>query len=261
MREDKKWTEHCTVRSYDLDIHQHVSIRSICNFLQEAAGHHAGAFGFSVPQLLHRNRTWVMSRLHIHMDRLPGWDDEITIQTWPSGSRKLLALRDFAFFVGQERVGSASSAWLMVDTSSRRIVRFDDSIDYLEHVHPERALDTAFEKLPSVGERKHGEQFRVRFGDLDMNIHVNFATNVDWLLEGTPFDVREDFLPREVEANFLAEAHYGDRLTSFSSPVSGNRTAFLHSLVREEDGKEIARGRTAWEPIQAEVSNFLSKSP
>ena len=103
------------VRSYEVDCHHRLSILSIFNFMQEAASRHAEALGVSIQQLLSENFTWLLSRLKIKIISLPVWKDQIQISTWPSGTQRLFALRDFEIRdKDNQAFAAAVSAWLVL---------------------------------------------------------------------------------------------------------------------------------------------------
>jgi acyl-ACP thioesterase len=89
------WREDYRIRSYEVDCRNRLSILSMFSFMQEAASRHAAALGVSIQQLLAENYTWLLSRLKIEIAACPGWNDQIQVHTWPSGTQQLFALRDF----------------------------------------------------------------------------------------------------------------------------------------------------------------------
>jgi medium-chain acyl-[acyl-carrier-protein] hydrolase len=84
----------------------------------------------------------------------------------------------------------------------------------------------------------------VRQSDLDMNRHVNNAVYVGWALESAPDEVAETRVPVEIEVGYRAEALAGDTVLARCVPEAGAASGtFLHEIVREKDGKELARLR------------------
>jgi medium-chain acyl-[acyl-carrier-protein] hydrolase len=41
------------------------------------------------------NRFWVLSRIYAVVDKWPQWEDTIIVKTWPNGTDKLFALRNY----------------------------------------------------------------------------------------------------------------------------------------------------------------------
>jgi acyl-CoA thioesterase FadM len=49
-----------------------------------------------------------------------------------------------------------------------------------------------------------------------------------------------------LEINFLAEAFYEDTILAASHPQDSQNTSFHHSVIRQQDGRELVRARTKW---------------
>ena len=115
------WREDYHIRSYEVDCRNRLSILSMFSFMQEAASKHAAALGVSIHQLLAENYTWLLSRLKIKIASYPGWNDQIQVSTWPSGTQQLFALRDFQLKgADNQTIAAAISAWLGIDLQKRR---------------------------------------------------------------------------------------------------------------------------------------------
>jgi len=245
----KIWQERFDIRSYEVDGRNRLSLISIFNFLQHAASNHAAALGVSTRRLLRGHHTWLLSRLKIKIEWLPGWRDSIKVRTWPSGSRRLFALRDFQMQDHRNRVfAKAVSAWLVMDLQRRRPVRVEPFVEKFALLAGGHCLPDGLEKLPAPASCPAEKTFAVRYRDLDLNQHVNNAGFVEWLVESVPLKVLQRSLPVELEINFLAEAFYEDRILAACRPLGAADTCFDHILARQQDGRELLRARSMWRP-------------
>lgn len=245
------WKQNFRIRSYEVDCRGRLSIGSIFNFMQEAASRHADALGVSIQQLLSENYTWLLSRLKIKMNSYPGWRDQLTVRTWPSGTQRLFALRDFQMIDQNDNlVGAALSAWLVIDTHTRRPVRISSFVDRLRPIEGDHILADKLDKLSSCETHESECHFQVRYRDLDINQHVNNASYVEWVLESLPFLTQNNVILSEFEINFLAESFIHNRIIAKCIPHDAHQRVFNHSLYREEDGQELVRARTVWRPIE-----------
>lgn len=223
--------------------------------MQEAASQHADALGVSIQQLLSENYTWLLSRLKIKMNAYPVWNDQLTVDTWPSGVQRLFALRDFELKdQNRHTLGAALSAWLVLDTVKKRPVRISSFMDRLKPVEGDHILPDRLDKLPAIETHNYERIFRVRYGDLDINQHVNNTSYVEWMLEGMPAEVQNRLGLVELEINFLAESFLQDRIVARCGPQDSNNREFQHSLIREEDGQELVRARTVWRPLDEKLA-------
>jgi acyl-ACP thioesterase len=244
------WQETYAVRSYEVDCRSRLSILSIFNFLQEAASKHAEALGVSIQQLFAENYTWLLSRLKIKIDAFPALNDQIQVNTWPSGTQRLFALRDFALIHVDDRpIAVATSAWLVIDLQKRRPVRIAPFLERLKPLEGAHILTDTLAKLPGLKQYTYEHAYQVRYRDLDINQHVNNVSFVEWIVESIPKTTLASSLLSEMEINFLAEAFESDRILARCQPHNSTQRAFDHSIIREQDGQELARARTNWREI------------
>jgi acyl-ACP thioesterase len=218
--------------------------------MQDAASKHAQALGVSVRRLLSENYTWLLSRLKIKIVSYPGINDRIQIATWPSGTRRLFALRDFELRNGSDQViAAAVSAWLVIDVQRRRPVRILPFVERLKPLEGHHVLSDTLDKLPGLKNRSYEKKFNARYGDLDINQHVNNVSFVEWLVEGVPSSLLNTSVPAQLEINFLAEAFYEDCILAACHPRDPDNMVYHHSLIRQQDGRELARARSVWRPF------------
>jgi len=244
---DQSWRENFTIRSFEIDPFLRVTPLTICNYLQEAASNQARSLGCAVDQIVPRGLTWVISRIHLRMERYPRWREQITIETWPSAVQGRFALRDFVLSDGNgERLGVATSSWLVIDIEKRRPVVMPEIMALLP-AQEIRALDDPFPKLPEPESPDFAKEYSVRLSDLDPNMHVNNVKYVEWGLETIPTRFWRRSRLADIEISFKAESLYGDEVLSVSDRVEvGESDIFRHSVRRVADEAELARMRTTW---------------
>jgi medium-chain acyl-[acyl-carrier-protein] hydrolase len=161
----------------------------------------------------------------------------------------IFALRDFQFKDQKDStVGAALSAWLVIDTHKRRPVRIAPFIDRLKPVEGDHILPGPLDKLQPLDSHDGERKFQVRFRDLDINQHVNNTSYVEWILESIPAAVKKDAILSELEINFLAESFLHDRIIVNCLSQGTHNRLFHHGLYREEDGQELVRAKTVWQP-------------
>jgi medium-chain acyl-[acyl-carrier-protein] hydrolase len=241
------WTESFRVRAYEVDATARASVPAVANWLQETAGNHATALGWAVDALQAQGRTWVLARLHLCLGGAPSWREDVHVTTWPSGVHRLYALREFRLTgSGDRELGVATTGWLLLDLAGRRPVRLPDALEEVAHRTPERVLADPFAKLPEPEGAGTVKTFEVRLSELDMNRHANNVSVIAWALEALPEEVVLSASLAELEIEFRAEALLGNLVHSHAHRVAEGSAAFLHRLVRESDGREIARARTLW---------------
>jgi medium-chain acyl-[acyl-carrier-protein] hydrolase len=236
------------IRSYDCDYLGRVSPLSLFNYMQDLASTDAENLGFSVQHLMEKKMTWVLSRIHLKIEKVTYWKDKLKGGTWPSGRQGRYAMRDFRLRnAAGETIAVASSSWMVLDLEKRIPLKLENlgDIDFFEE--EERALPDDFSPLPEQESFDAEKKIAVRFSDLDINRHVNHVAYINWGLEGLNEEVLFKKYPMEIEVQYRKEVFYKDRILSRSKQSdSKNNSVFLHMLLLEEGGQEIARLRTRW---------------
>jgi acyl-ACP thioesterase len=239
------WTERFRVRADEIDLHGRAAITAVCNWLQEVAGNHARALGWGIEQLGAEQLTWVLARLHLRLDRLPAWRDEVAVTTWPAGVDRLYAVREFRIDDGAGACGGATTGWVLLHVGRRRPVRPPATLAALGRDQT-RVVADRFEPLGPPAAVEHEQRFTVRFGDVDLNRHANNVRLVGWTLETLPLEVLDRPLV-ELEVDFRAEAPLGVTLRALAERVPGDALSFRHRL-EDAGGREIARARSRFGP-------------
>jgi medium-chain acyl-[acyl-carrier-protein] hydrolase len=239
------WRERVRVRAYELDVWGRASALAVCNWFQEAAGNHATHLGWGIENLQAQGLTWVLSRLHLRLHRLPLWREEVEIATWPAGAHRLFAVREFRLSDADgAELGVATSGWIVVSQASLRPLRPAAEIVALGRSSPTRALADGFDRLPEVEHAEFVRALDVRIADLDINRHANNVSVIGWALEPLPLAALEGRRLGELEVEFRGEARGGERVLAEAAAAGDG--AFIHRVVREADGREVARARSRW---------------
>ncbi len=238
------------IRYHELDRHGLLRPMTLLNLVQDAGGVHASLLGVSVRDLRRSGLTWVLSRVHLVVERYLHADDVIHVRTWPSTRAGLFSCREFEM---RDRNGDlfsrATSSWAVLNLASRKPVRLQDCLPEYP-LTDQRALDDDFRSLPHFPDAPDDTfreiPFLVRRSDQDTNQHVNNTVYSDWALEAVPDDVAAGHL-QSLEVSFRAEAVYGDSILSqCSARRHGSDSVCLHRIVDVRDMRELARLRTRW---------------
>jgi acyl-ACP thioesterase len=236
------------VSSYDLNPRGKARLTTMANYFQEMAYHHANQLGFGYKDMNRRQTMWVLSRMRIRMDQYPVWDDQVSVETWHKGMDRIFGLRDFRVKNEAGKVlGVASSAWLILDSRTRRPVRPESDV-----LHKGRGAGSVFEtQLAKIRLPEHmikNTPREVQFSDLDIVGHVNNVKYMEWCIDAIQSAECMETEIRELEINFMHEAMLGDKITlstaNRSSDAKESEVYFL--AIREKDNQEIIRARLAW---------------
>ena len=236
------------VRSYECGEDGRATLPTICNFLQEAASLHAASLGFGKGDFAAagENISWVLTRLVVKMSRYPRWEDEVTVETFPRGGRKIVAWRDFEVKGAKgERIGVASSEWMIIDLKTRKIHAVPETVFAANDPKNVPVLGTepfAKFRFPEGADGislTSGETPLLRFtamkSQIDLNGHVNNVHYIGWMLEPC-----ESACPSEMEVVFRSETFAGDEVCVETAAADG----FTCHRVFAPDGKDHIVART-----------------
>lgn len=235
------------VRYHELDSKGNLRLVTLLNYLQDTAGMHAVALGISVADLKKMGLIWVISRIHLLVDRYPRADEIITVRTWLANRHKRFTCREFELHDAKgEKIASATTSWAVLHQQTRRPARLDEHLAEYPLVD-KRALDDPFDSLPLFPQKVDYEiDFRVLRENIDSNQHVNNTVYTGWAMESVPEDIAARRL-RELEITFRAEALYGDSIAARCSVVAIEPSiCCLHQIVNKHSGVELARLQSRW---------------
>ncbi|MEM9886034.1 MAG: acyl-ACP thioesterase domain-containing protein [Bacteroidota bacterium] len=236
-----------TIKAYDIDSHKRAMPVALIRAMHEAAMQNVIRLGISVWDLEPQQLAWVLSNKYVQFERLPILGERLQIVTQPAGFEKVFTYRDYlAYDEKGELVFYAASTWLLMNTTTRRMMRIPESIRHFEKEVPpiEDCLDRSRIDFKAFDRGHFEAKFRVDWHDLDFNQHANNVNYIRWMLEVLG-SVLSDWQLKKLEIQFKAECHWGDELIA-SAMHLGNKI-YLHQLNKVKDGKLLAIARTSWE--------------
>jgi medium-chain acyl-[acyl-carrier-protein] hydrolase len=203
------WKEEITIRSYDVDCKNKLKISSLCNYFQEVAEHHADDLGFGFDHMQQSGLVWVLSRLEITIESYPEWGDQVTLETWPAGNERLYYRREFMVSGPDgKKIIAASYFWLLINIQNRRpkLLPLPDEIEKSNKGRFAVQVMTGAIPVPGTGQNII---IPIRYGDLDMNRHVNNVRYVCWIMDLFPVEYHDNYvieffridIRQEVKAN------------------------------------------------------------
>lgn len=151
--------------------------------LQEAARLHAEQLGYGIDTLRQEDSYWVLIRMELRWEKRPAYNETFAVQTWPKGSDKRYALRDFNISLDGVAIGQGRSAWLLLGTDGKPKALTGNWEHWKETLG--EAWEGAPEKWNWPAEEPiiEGPSWVVGYSDLDINGHVNSARYWDWVTD------------------------------------------------------------------------------
>jgi medium-chain acyl-[acyl-carrier-protein] hydrolase len=226
-----------------------LNLFSLFDYMQDIASDHAVKLGFGRDDLMKDNRFWVLSRIYAVIDKWPLWEDTLIVKTWPNGTDKLFALRNYEVrYPDGTHVASGTSSWLILDLTTKKVQRPDSILtQYNPNLHPDDSPIRYATKIEAAtNEGMISPSFRVRVSDLDVNLHTNNVRYLKWVNDGYNLDFIMNNVPQSAEINYLAESRFDEEILIKTSAENGNGKCFNHSIFRTIDNKELCRIRIEW---------------
>jgi acyl-ACP thioesterase len=241
------WTDQYQIHAYDVDTKATASMPVLCHMMQESAWRHAENLGLGYEALLKDHLVWVLGRQLVEIDVYPRWGDTIIINTWPTGRERLFWYRDFKILdIDHNQLGKGSTAWFVIDLETRKPQRAD-RLNYTLPEGFERMFSNRPGKIPRLQQSEQSFSVQAGYRHLDVNQHVNNVRYLQWLLEGFDLTFHKTHNLHAFEVNYLNEGSYGDNIVVVQQPLT--ELSFLHSLQHADNGTEICRAKTVWQPI------------
>ena len=237
--------ENYRIRITEVDAHSQLTIPSLNGLFQEMAWRHSVVEKVSVHELsAQHNISWVLSRLKIWIDRLPNYDETITVKTYIQGVDKYFYYRDFTVpDVNGIEIVRANSVWGLMDIVKRRITSVPqwmfDVTPIFKEAKPVERVSGRILKIDNIQTEK---KFDTRWHDIDSNQHVNNTKYVEWLLESVPTDILNDGTLHSIDMIFKNESILGDKIITQSQIIDKR---FIHRILNQ-NGQELVTGETVW---------------
>jgi medium-chain acyl-[acyl-carrier-protein] hydrolase len=242
------WKEKRSIESFEIDMNGKLHPFMLFAFLLNCAWKHANQTDFSYSALSDRNLMWVLSKIQIEIYRMPMWGEHIILETWGKSLEKLYALRDFAVTtVNGEKLCSATSAWLILDKTSRRPQRLESMMKSFPWRHERSEITTDVKKVAEGSGSRFCNEISVVYSDIDVNKHVNATRYLKWIIDSYPLEKQMKQMLKHVDISFLSEATLEDRVVvSIAAKDEGD----LCAVRRLDDNQELCRARIEWQAKQ-----------
>jgi len=237
------------VNSYDSDCKGFLNIFSLFNYLQEVAGEHASQLSVGFDSMQSDKMFWVLSRIKVNIQRLPRWGDTIHVMTWPKGIEKLFFMRDFIVSdASGEVLVNATTAWLVVDTLKHRPLK-PAAIPYAVPDNQGKfAIRQVPGKLSPAGNLIMNHQRTVSLNELDVNLHVNNAFYVQWLMDCYDLEFITSHQISSIQINYLEEMKYRDNIAIYTDNNSENPNQRYIEGIKTSDQNKALQAVMEWIP-------------
>ena len=199
------------LRNAEVDLNRRLRLSTMLRMMQEASIAHTEELGAGREKTLDRGLLWVVTLQEARINRMPEYDEEITLESWPGDTMHLFFPRYYRIIGADGAVlVTAAALWVLMDSVERKMVFPEDK--NVAVPFEKTGFEPPLPRAPRHIETTREASFTVPFSYTDMNGHMN---NTRY------FDLMEDTLPPELHTKRLtkigieyrAEARLGDELT------------------------------------------------
>ncbi len=258
MRDSYSHRTH--IKSHETDYRLKLKTSALLQHFQDVAIRHALILGVGYDDMKKYGLFWVITRFHIEIDRMPVYDEEIEVETWPktldilrskthSGVKKSLHgnKEDFLFlrdFLMKDKEGNiivrATSSWVMLDFKSKRLQPAVKLPVQMPGNQDSNALTVIPRKIPEADYPMLIYRKQVGYSDIDLNLHVNNTRYADWIMDVFPRDFLEKHTLRSLEINYLREVFWCDKIDLFKAQLA-EKESFIVEGIEQRTGKASFR--------------------
>jgi medium-chain acyl-[acyl-carrier-protein] hydrolase len=221
------WQEVFKIPAEDIDFKGKLKFHSLCRYFFELASQHANHLHFGYQDLKQANYYWVLSRLHVKVNRYPGFDQRIIINTWHKGVNRLFGLRDFRILdTDNHELVLATSAWLVIDKKTGRPVRPDVFTETSKSKTDHHAIKEIPDKIDPIADHETEKLIDPGYTDFDINQHVNAGRYIEWIQDLYTPEFYKNYQISEFRINYLNETRFDEKIRIYSRKESIQNSVF-----------------------------------
>jgi acyl-ACP thioesterase len=246
------WEQEVRVNAYECDFNLAWKPASFFQHLTEIAGVHATQLGFGFQAMQEMNYFWVLSRMKIQFHAFPRAGELIRIRTWPKTiQQKLFFIRDFEVqTLSGEPLASASSAWLVINTETRRMVPSATLNLALPNLPDRCALTEFLEKIVIPPETEERLRACASYSTVDVQGHVNNSRYVEWICDSFEMETFKQQRPAWMQVNYNTEVLPGEQISLRSTVSSEQTDQWLLEGVNLTSGARAFEAQIKWQQFE-----------
>lgn len=197
------------IRFSDIGSDQKLRLYELPKYFQDISIEHSEAAGVGIPYLAPRSLAWLLTSWQIDIERLPVYNEVVTVRTWPYSFRSSFGYRNYEIIDAEGRhIVKAYALWLHTDIANMK------PAVTLPEEYSKYGLDEQLEmeyqprKITLPAEMDEVDQVLVTEHYADMYQHMNNAMYVD---------IASDYLPENAEiirirVDYRKQVKIGDRM-------------------------------------------------
>jgi len=231
------------VRTWDVDRQDRLHPAAVFNYFQEIAGNHATALGMGRETLLKTGQIWILSRMTAIIEKRPGWGEKVKARTWPRGTERLFAIRDYDLLDSRGRIlARGRSGWIIFDTVKMRPVRPEFLTEKIPLNEGNDAIPGGATGLKTYNNLAAAGSRTALYSDIDHNGHMNNSRYIQWIQDLLPASELEKADTFRLDINYLSEIKPGEGVDFYIAALRGERERPFYAL----EGRQREAGQVSF---------------
>lgn len=240
--------ETLRINTYECDFNQSWKPAAMLQHFTEVAEINAINYGVGYEEFLANNLYWVLSRIKIQIIHYPRADELVIIRTWPKSiQQKLFYTRDFELLdTAGKRLIAATSAWLIVDANTRRLVpaqRANLGFPMFPECH---ALNETLEKLNLPIDGIERLTTTANYSSVDLLGHVNSSRYIEWICDSFDFSRHITQEIDWLQINYDHEVIPSEHVRILASPVGLDENFWALQGINQSNDTRAFEAAVHW---------------
>ncbi|ERJ11968.1 acyl-[acyl-carrier-protein] thioesterase [Haloplasma contractile] len=236
----------------DVDFKKKLKLSALFDYFQDLASVAADELGYGINQLGNQyNVIWVLIRMRVDIERMPAWDEDIIIETWPRKPKTIEFGRDFIVRDHSGKIiAKAISSWVLLDMDSRQIQKSKRfNIDYPD-LFEEKAIDCRLKKLNATEKMRISYEKVISYSDIDVNGHVNNTKYIEYVMDSFSYEEHKSYTVCSIQVNFINEALPGDTLLLCKSNADQDEGCVYIEGIGKKDEETVFSSKLLFKKIK-----------
>ena len=205
---DLIYTVHKKMLADDVTMFRKLRPSVLLRLIQEISIAHTEALGAGREKTLDKGVLWVVARMKIEINRLPSYDETVTLESFAGKTLRVLFPRYYEMLdESGNTLVKASAVWLLMDEKTRHMA-FPEEYG-VEIPSLEKDIGISLPCGVSLGTQKNKKNFVASYSRVDINGHMNNSKYVDEAEDLLGAEYLETHEMKSLEIEFKSEIKYG----------------------------------------------------